>query len=139
MKADPNHSLHVIGLHLEADGVYIVCSCAACGAQFVSYLTTLGSLALGQFHCPECGHSHDLCPEAFDAALRNLLPSLSRKEMIQMTDEATRITESWYRVGPMAELMSYQGINLGEGIERELMPIVMQGLYQARRAKRCEP
>ncbi len=135
MPIEPSTSPTISGLRFEADGVFISFHCESCGENFEAYLSTIGSLAIGKYQCLCCGYSIDLWPNDFEKALSRLFPELTDEDKIQLTEEATRITETWYRIGPMAKVLSYKGINLGEGVEREVMPIVLQGLYQARHDK----
>lgn len=121
----------IIGLRMITDGLWITLRCCACGHAFERYQTTIASVAIGRHACPQCHTINEVCPEDFEAALDRYLPARSMDEMMRLTEEATRITETWYRVGPLNELLDYHGVNLGEGPERELVAFVVQGLYIA--------
>jgi hypothetical protein len=69
--------------------------------------------------------------DEFAAALDHYWPEPSRKEMIGLTNEATRVTEAWHRVEPFASALTYRGVNLGEAAERFLVSHVTLGLRAA--------
>ena len=122
-------------LRLEADSIYIMLCCPACGKLFEYCQTTVAGVTIGLPVCPSCRLVGEIRPEDFEAALDRHLPVRSMDEMIEITNEATRLTETWYRVEPFTELLDYRGVNLGEGAERELISFILQGLSLARKAK----
>ena len=126
----------ITGLRMITDGLWITLRCLAGGHAFERYLTTIASVAIGRYECPQCHIINEVWPEDFEAALDRYLPTRSMDEIIQLTEEATRITETWYRVEPLNELLNYHGVNLGEGPERELVAFVVQGLYIATENKK---
>ena len=127
-----NKKFRITNIRFDSDGVFVSILCGFCESVFERYLITVGGLALGQYVCPSCQFQHRIWPEDMIDVLDHMLPALSLEEQINLTDEATRITESWYQVPRMNALLTFQGVNLGEGPERELMSIVLQGLFQAR-------
>jgi len=121
----------IVGLNPVVIGVYILLYCRDCAHTFESYQPTLACVAFGKHTCPQCRAVYEVWPEDFQAALDRHLPPLSLEEMTQLTGEATRIAENWYRVNPLAQLLTYKGINLGEPTERALVSFIAQGLYAA--------
>ncbi len=119
----------IIGLLPMVIGVYLQFRCQACGQAFTSYQTTLACVAIGRHTCPQCQAVYEVWPEDFAAALDRFLPPLGLEELTRLTAEATRIAETWYRVGPLARLLTYKGVNLGESAERVLVSFIAQGLY----------
>ena len=127
-----NDTSPISNIRFDSDGVFVSIRCGDCESVFEKYLTTVGGVAIGQYTCPSCQFQTPIWPEDCLGAMDRLFPTLSRQEQIYLTEEATRITESWYRVPRMETLLNFHDVNLGEGPERELMSIVLQGLFHAR-------
>ena len=130
-----DQSLSINGIRLDADGVYISLRCGVCHSVFEQYLTTVGGVPIGQYGCSRCDTSLVVEPEEYLKIVDRMFPVLSMDDRIALTEESTRITESWYKVDQVAELLHHKGINLGEGPERELMAVVLEGLLNTRNAQ----
>ncbi|MEW6386274.1 MAG: hypothetical protein AB1491_01985 [Thermodesulfobacteriota bacterium] len=134
-RQDRGHSApppaEIVGLNPVVIGVYIMLRCQDCDQTFESYQPTLACVALGRHTCPQCQAVYEVRPDDFQAALDRYLPPLSLEEMTDLTAEATRLAENWYRVGPVARLLTYKGLNLGEPTERALVSFIAHGLYAA--------
>jgi hypothetical protein len=90
----------------------------------------VAGIGLGGHSCPRCGVVSEVGPETLQAALQRFFPSFSYQEMAALTEEACHLAENWYRVEPLAQVLTYQGINLGEPTERWLGGFFVQGLLQ---------
>jgi|GEM_PF-3510213 len=110
-------------------GVYLILHCQVCDRTFSSYQTTVACMAIGQCTCPQCQAVYEVWPEDFIAALNRHRPPLHMEDLDRITAESTRIAETWYQVGPLAQLLNYKGVNLGESAERFLASFISQGLY----------
>ena len=78
---------------------------------------------------PGCTSVPEVFPEDFVAALEHFLPTKSKQQMGQLTQEADRIAENWYRNKSLVDLFSYRGVNLGEPTQRALFAYISLGLY----------
>ncbi len=96
---------------------------------FEHFLATVAGLGFGRFECPDCRSGQEIFPEDFFTALGRFLPTRNKEETGQLTQEADRIAEKWYRNNSLAELFSYRGVNLGEPTERALFTYISLGLY----------
>ena len=118
-------------LRPDVVGVFVTLGCVNCGHEWEAYQPTSLGLAFGSHQCPQCSARCAVSPEEFAAALDHYWPEPSRKEMIGLTNEATRVTEDWHRVEPFASALTYRGVNLGEAAERFLVSHVTLGLRAA--------
>ena len=121
--------LKISGIRPAVSGIFISLQCRACGKEFESYQTTIAGVPIARHICPGCRTIYEVGPEIFLAALERYMPPASFKEMVQITEEASRIAETWYRSPGLADLLTYQEINLGEPMERELLAFITTGLY----------
>ena len=112
-------------------GTYVFLRCGSCEHAFESYQPTIAGLAVGEHICPTCSVSCVVSPEEFETALARYLPSQSLEEMADLTEEATRIAETWHRPETLARLLTYRGIPLGPPTERELLASITLGLVAA--------
>lgn len=120
----------IIGLRPAVTGAYLTFNCRSCSKPFAGFQPTVAGVAVGQHRCPDCGALYSVGPEEFEAALDRFLPERSFEEMAAITEEATRIAESWHQVEPLRGLVTYKGINLGAPTERYLMSHITLGLAQ---------
>ena len=128
---ESNNSPDILSIRMERDGSWFTLRCTGCGHTFETSVTTIGGIAVVQARCARCNTVNEVWPEDYKAALERCLTQKSPGDMGKLTSEATRITENWYRCEPLRQLLEYEGVNLGEGAERELMAIVVQGLLEA--------
>ncbi|MGD0626834.1 MAG: methyltransferase domain-containing protein [Thermodesulfobacteriota bacterium] len=119
----------ISGIRPADTGIFISLRCRACGKEFESYQTTIAGVPIARHICLHCRTIHEVEPEIFLAALDQYLPGATFQEMIQITEEASRIGETWYRSPTLADLLTYRGVNLGEPMERELLSFITTGLY----------
>ena len=129
--SDPQAPL-IVGLRPAVTGAFITLQCQKCNHTFENYQPTVAGVGLGRHNCPQCQSSYIIRPGNFEQALTEYLPKLEIDDMVQMTKEASRITETWYENPLLAELFTYRGLNLGEPAERVLLSWITLGLYQAR-------
>jgi hypothetical protein len=115
---------------LTAEGIVVQIACASCGKAFASRQGTIAGIALGRHRCPACQHEVIIGPDEFDRAANRLQPMATLAEMVAMTNEASRITEHWYRHAPLDELLRFDEVPLGESAERFIVPLVTLGLLQ---------
>jgi hypothetical protein len=115
---------------LTAGGIVVQIACASCGKAFASRQGTIAGIALGRHRCPACQHEVIIGPDEFDRAANRLQPMATLAEMVAMTNEASRITEHWYRHAPLDELLRFDEVPLGESAERFIVPLVTLGLLQ---------
>lgn len=124
------HPPDIIGLRPAVIGVFVLLRCRSCTNSFEGYQPTVAGVAIGKYQCPGCQCFYEVMPEDFEAALDKFMPALSFDEMVGLTEEATRIAETWHQKEPMAALLTYKGINLGELTERYLLSYITLGLQQ---------
>ena len=129
VQGSPNQHVNITGIRPALEGVYVSLICWKCSEAFEHFLATVAGLGFGRFECPCCRSVHEIFPEDFLAALEQFLPTRSKEEMGQLTQEADRIAKNWYRNKSLADLFSYRGVNLGEPTERALFVYISLGLY----------
>ena len=117
-------------------GIMLTLGCPQCSAELEVHHPTIAGICLGRHVCPGCFGSMEVSPESFQQALDEFLPEPSRETMIQLTEEATRITESWHQHGAFRAGLMHQGVNLGEAGERFLGAPVTLGLMLSDSARR---
>lgn len=123
-------SPEIIGLRPAVTGAYVTLRCRSCSHSFSGFQPTVAGVAVGQHRCPNCGALYGVGPKEFEAALDRFLPERSFEEMVAITEEATRIAESWHQREPLCGLVTYKGINLGSPTERYLMSHITLGLQR---------
>ena len=121
----------VLAINPIITGIVVTISCRHCGKQFEQLQPTMDTLAFGRYTCPGCQTVYDLWPEDFLAALDQFFPHCSHEELSQVKKEASRIATNWYRSSPLAEVLTYKGVNLGEPTERVLLSFILTGLFKA--------
>lgn len=121
----------IIGLRPAVTGVFVLLGCRSCKQAFECFQPTVAGVALGRHVCPNCHDLYEVKPEDFEAALDRFLPPRGVEEMIALTEEATRVAETWHESPPLARLLTYKGFNLGEPTERFLLSHITLGLYPA--------
>ena len=121
----------IVAINPIITGILVTVSCRHCGSQFEKLQPTVDTLAFGQYTCPGCQTVYDLWPEDFLAALDRFFPRCSGEQLSQIKKEGSHIARNWYRVGPLAELLTYKGINLGQPTERVLLSFILTGLFKA--------
>lgn len=126
-----NNSPDILSIRMENDGSWFTLRCRECCHAFETYVTTIGGIAMVQARCAQCDAVNKVWPEDYRAALERCLTQKAPGDLGKLTSEATRITENWYQCEPLRQLLEYEGVNLGEGAERELMALVVQGLLEA--------
>jgi hypothetical protein len=122
-------------IRMQTEGPQLSLTCTQCQHCFESYFPTIGSIPVLQINCPRCQTRHTIWPEDYDPFLDLFFPSLDHTQSTQLTVEASRITETWYRLKPFADILTFKGVNLGEGAERELVGLVAQGLMECVKAE----
>ena len=115
------HSPLIVGLRPAVTGAFVTLHCQKCDHTFEIYQPTVAGVGIGKHHCSQCRSSYVIRPDEFEQALTTYLPELELDDMVQMTKEASRITETWYENPLLAELFTYRGLNLGEPAERVLL------------------
>jgi hypothetical protein len=121
----------IVDLRPTVVGTYVSLRCSACEHEFESYQPTVAGLPVGEHTCPECSVSCVVSPEDFEVALAGYLPGGSVQHMTELTEEATRIAETWHRPEALANLLTYRGVALGPATERELLASITLGLVTA--------
>jgi hypothetical protein len=119
-----------IGIRGSVFGIFLTLKCPACQHIFESYQFTVAGIAMGPHPCPQCRAELRVYPEALDTALKKFLPARTYKELAELTEEASRLAENWYRAQPLDQVLTYRGINLGEPTERWLAAYFIQGLLK---------
>lgn len=122
-------AIQITGMRPVVTGAYISIHCNQCATEFESYQPTTAGIPIGRHFCPACHAIHEVWPETYLEALDRFLPSASFQEMTALTEEASRIAETWYLTPTLAGLLTYQDINLGEPTERELLSYITSGIY----------
>lgn len=130
-KGQKSRTPEIIGLRPSVTGVFVLLGCRSCKQAFERFQPTVAGVALGLHACPNCHDLYEVKPEDFEAALDRFLPPRSLEEMTAVTEEATRVAETWHQSPPLARLLTYKGFNLGEPTERFLLSHVALGLYPA--------
>jgi hypothetical protein len=128
---EPPSAFEIVGVRPVVTGVYLTLRCSTCRSSFESYQATVLCVPAGDHCCPTCSSSVSLGWADLDAALSRCLPYQEPDEMARLTEEATRVAESWHRSAPFASLLTYRGIDLGPAMERELLATITLGLAQA--------
>jgi hypothetical protein len=128
---EPSTPSEIVGVRPVVTGVYLTLRCGACRSRFESYQATVLCVPAGEHRCPACSASVRVGWAELDAALARHLPYREPHEMARLTEEATRVAESWHRSAPFASLLTYRGIDLGPAMERELLATITLGLAQA--------
>jgi hypothetical protein len=131
VKLSTQQSADIIGLRIQIDGAYLLLRCQSCEHRFECYQVTFAGVAIGQHICPQCHAVCEVWPKDFEVALDCYMPPKTLGEMMRIAAEATRIAETWYRIEPLAGILTYQNLNLGEPTERELLAFINLGLYRA--------
>lgn len=123
---------NIVALHIDTDIMYLQLACYSCGYIFQHIYSTIAGVLICKPICTECGAVISIFPDDLKAIIiqQNLLPNLNDIAMVM--DVATNITENWYLAEPYTTILDYDGINLGEGAERELVSFVWQGLQRCR-------
>lgn len=121
----------IVGLRPSVTGVFVSIRCRSCSGAFESYQPTVAGVAMGRHECPRCHDVWEVSPEVFEAALDRYLPPRSFEEMVEVTEEATRIAETWHQDATLAEILTYKGMNLGALTERYLLSYITLGLHQS--------
>lgn len=121
----------ITGMRPFIHGLYITVRCRNCGTSFERYQPTVAGIAVGKHACPQCATLYEVQPVGVIEAMDRLIPRRSVQELARVTEEASRVCESWYRAPPFAEVLSFEGVNLGEPAERELLSFISQGLCAA--------
>ncbi len=125
----------IVDVRPHVAGVDVTIRCRVCGHTFDRYQPTVAGAALGRHICPQCQAVYEVWPEEFIKVLDRFLPPRDFEEMLRMNEEVTRIAGTWYQAKPMASLLTYRGVNLGEPTERELAAFITQGLYAAQEGR----
>ena len=125
----------IVAINPIITGILVTISCRQCEKQFEKLQPTVDTLAFGYYTCPGCQTVYKLWPEDFLAALDKFFPHWTSNELLQIKEEGSRIARDWYRVGSLAELLMYKGVNLGEPTERVLLSYILNGLAKAHLAK----
>ncbi|MFQ5674440.1 MAG: hypothetical protein ACE5G1_00965, partial [bacterium] len=103
-----NHA-NITAIRPALEGVYVTLSCLRCAENVERFLATVAGLAFGRFACPNCHAVQEIFPEDFVNKLEDLFPVKTIEELSQLNQEANRIAENWYRIDPLADLLSYRG------------------------------
>jgi phage FluMu protein Com len=127
--------IEITGIRPDVVGVYLSIRCRKCAGLFETYQTTIAGLAFGNHSCPLCRADNEIQPEDFANALDRFLPAQSQDAMVNLSNEASRIAENWYRREPFATLLTFKGVNLGEPTERFLLSYITLGLFAAQRQR----
>lgn len=122
---------NIVGLRPALTGVYVTIHCPTCSNNFESYQPTVAGVTFGQHTCSQCNAIYEVWPDEFESALDCYLPVSSPDEIIAHTEIASDVAETWYTVEPLASLLTYKGINMGESTERELLSFITLGLHLA--------
>jgi hypothetical protein len=93
----------------------------------------VAGIPVGEHSCPECSASRVVSPEDFEVAVAGYLPGGSIEHMTELTQEATRIAETWHHPEVLASLLTYRDVALGPATERELLASITLGLVAALR------
>jgi hypothetical protein len=113
-------------------GIYVRLRCWDCADEVESYQPTVGGLAIGVYRCPTCEATYEIWPEDIDTALDRYLPGRALEDLAELTSEATRIAQRWYRAEPLPTLLRYRDVDLGPATERELLSLITLGLVMTR-------
>jgi hypothetical protein len=138
-QSSEGQSPDIVGLRPDVVGVYVSFRCRGCAHLFERYQPTVAGIVIGLHTCPKCQAACEVSPELFEDALERFMPNLGVEEMIQQNEEASHITEQWYRIAPLAKLLTYRGINLGEPTERYLLSFITLGLNSTQPGSEEQP
>jgi len=122
--------IDLIGVRGSVFGIFLTLKCPECQHVFEVYQFTVAGIAIGRHCCPQCRTDLTVPPETLNAALKKYLPLRTYKEFAELTEEAARLAENWYRTHPLDQVLTYRGINLGEPTERWLAAYFIQGLIK---------
>lgn len=122
----------IIKLHIETDIMYLELECHYCRSVFKHTYSTIAGVLICKAVCTQCDSVNCVFPDDLKSIIteQTLLPNLNGIAMIM--EVATMITENWYLAEPYTTILDYDGINLGESAERELLSFVWQGLQRCR-------
>ncbi len=119
----------IVAIHACGSRSCLVLRCDACGTTSEELLSSYAGVSFISSRCAQCGETMELLPEELQHAFRQLLPEfIGMTGAITLSEEASRITEAWYRVPPWPEAMDCDGINLGELMELEILAVVSSHL-----------
>jgi len=109
-------------------GVFVTLACPKCAHVWESYQPTNLGISFATHRCPNCSTTSSVTPESFGRALDEFWPEPSREEIVELTEEASRVTQDWHRTEIFANALNYKGVNLGEASERFLVSHPTLGL-----------
>lgn len=134
----PCRSNPIVSVQPTVAGAVVRLRCRSCGDTLDAEQPTVAGLAFGERDCPRCGAWIDVRPSDFREAVEASTPARTVDQMIQWTNEASRIVSTWYKSAPYASLVQHRGVCLAEAAERFLLAHVTQGLI-ASSLVRSEP
>jgi transcription elongation factor Elf1 len=120
--------MKITSIRGDIRGPYVSLECQRCGTEFEGYCPSLAGLPLGRFACPQCQTVYEIETDEYMQALDKYLPVMDWDDWNMITEEASRVAETWYRVPVIADLLTHRGINLGEPTERCLVGLISTGL-----------
>lgn len=136
MSPAPSARAHIQSVRPTMTGAYVRIACASCNTEYEAYQPTLIGVAVGRHICPKCAAAAEVTPDEFRAAFDCEFPEPTRDELIQRTNEATRIAEEWHQAAFVERALEHRGVPLGEAAERFLVADVALGILLAERSGR---
>jgi hypothetical protein len=118
----------IVGVRPTINGVVLTLRCRRCEVGFDSFQPEVAGVHLGSHSCPGCGGVVDVLPEDLAPALERLLPTLTYDEMGELTEEASRISVTWYTHPLVEAALTHGDQPLGPATELYLQPHVTAGL-----------
>ncbi len=131
--AYPIHTHDIVDVRGDIRGTHISYRCRSCQHVFESYRETLAGVSCGSYPCPSCGERAELSPRVFVEFASQCFPYSDLGNLVDLTNEASRIAREWYRHPKIAAVLRHRGVDLGEPTERELLSFVSDGLLRERR------
>lgn len=112
-------------------GTMVGLRCPCCQADFDVFQPTLVGVSIGSHSCPVCATVLCVTPGSFSDAIETNRPVGGLEREIELTEEATRIAETWHQEPTWNAIFQYRGVPLGEASERVLVGHVAVGLNLA--------
>ena len=120
------------------DAAYINLQCGGCNASFTTMQTIVAGMAVGEYNCPSCQAVLRIYPEDFLEAATRLYRECDLAAYEQIMMEASRVSHQWAASEKVRDVLSYEGINLGELTSFTSYKFIAKGLVALRAKSQAE-
>ena len=122
----------IIAIDPQHDGAHVILQCERCDHSFTVIQTIVAGMPVGTYTCANCKQPISIFPDDFFRALELLWPEHSVEEYEELLSEASRVAHCWTNHPAIADLLTYEGINLGALTHFTSYKIIAKGLVQIR-------